>query len=252
MASATQLPQKLEHDAIIEAIVELRFDVTDGSTIPEVFFGRLVDHPTWKGFQQRRLPEAELPPSLRRADPNLRYRPVLHLVEPDGPRSLRIGPQVLSYHRAAPYIGWERFFPELKEVVSELFKKVDELTIRRIGLRYVNALTSTLHGINVISDLNLTLHVSDEVITDSLNVNYSTVVSKYIQYTVRVATKEVVKGNIPDSTSAIIDVDVYTTDAFSASDSTAVIEWIDAAHQVEKEQFFRLLKPDTIDALKVD
>ena len=71
------IPQKLKHDAIVEALVEIRFDA---STIPEVLLGRLADHEPWKGFDQRRLPAYEIPAPIRQADANLRYNPWFELM----------------------------------------------------------------------------------------------------------------------------------------------------------------------------
>ena len=40
MATRKHIPAKLKHDAIVEALLEVRFDMT---TVPEVLFGRLAD-----------------------------------------------------------------------------------------------------------------------------------------------------------------------------------------------------------------
>jgi hypothetical protein len=49
-----RIPAKLKYDAIVEALLEVRFDMT---TIPEVLLGRLADCPSWKGFEQDRMPD---------------------------------------------------------------------------------------------------------------------------------------------------------------------------------------------------
>jgi len=43
------IPKKLKHDAIVEAVVEVRFSTT---TIPEILFGRLSEYGPWKNFRQ--------------------------------------------------------------------------------------------------------------------------------------------------------------------------------------------------------
>ena len=78
--SAWRIPRKLKHDAIIEALLEIRFDMA--ATIPEVFFGRLVDHVSWKGFEQRRLPAYQVPAALRQADANWRYSARFRVTQP--------------------------------------------------------------------------------------------------------------------------------------------------------------------------
>src|SRR5258708_9632891 len=97
-------PKKLKNDAIIEALLELRFDV--GASLPELYYARLSELPQWKSFQQLRLPAYEIPPAMRAAEPNLRFAPVLQLAElSDSPRIAKMGPHVLSYHQATAYSG---------------------------------------------------------------------------------------------------------------------------------------------------
>ena len=48
--------------------------------------------------------------------------------------AVRIGSQVLSYHRLPPYESWTKFKPELDAAIDALFAKADGLTIRRLGL----------------------------------------------------------------------------------------------------------------------
>jgi uncharacterized protein (TIGR04255 family) len=241
------IPAKLKHDAIVEAVFEIRFDTP---TLPEVFFGRLADQPFLKAFEQRRMPAHDIPASLREADPNLRYQPIFELAETAEHRAVRIGQRVLSYHRTAPYVGWVRFKPELTEIIAALFAKADNLAVSRLGFRYINALQATLHSIRSIADLDLTLAIADEALSGSVNINFTTSVSDNTQCTVRVATTDLVQGALPHTTSVLVDVDVFTKESFRTSEEKTVRDWIDFAHMKEKEQFFRLLTDHTIDALK--
>ena len=47
-----RIPAKLKHDAIVEALLEVRFDMTTAS---EILFGRLADWPSWKDFEPGRM-----------------------------------------------------------------------------------------------------------------------------------------------------------------------------------------------------
>src|SRR5208337_1279466 len=58
----TALPKKLKCDAIVEALLEWRFE---SKGLWEVFLGRFADHRNWKGWAQRTLPAYSLPPQLR-------------------------------------------------------------------------------------------------------------------------------------------------------------------------------------------
>lgn len=246
-ARGKQIPVKLKHDAIVEALLEIRFDTT---TIPEVLFGKLADYAPWKGFEQRQMPAYAIPAPIRQVDPNLQFQPIFELLGSDGHLAVRIGPRVLSYHRMPPYVGWQRFQPELGEAIDGLFKKADNLAIRRLGFRYVNALRPDLHGIRSISDLDLTVEIESEKLSGNVNVNFTTKISDDTQCTVRVATSEFVQGVLPPNTSVVADVDVFTKEGFNTKDEMEVKRWVELAHTNEKEHFFRLLKDETIEALK--
>jgi len=241
------VPAKLKHDAIVEAILEIRFDTT---TIPEILFGKLADYAPWKGFGQRPMPASAVPAPIRQADPNLRFQPIFELLGSDGHLAVRIGPQVLSYHRMPPYVGWQRFQAELSEEIDGLFEKANDLTVRRLGFRYLNALRPDLHGIRSISDLDLTVEIEGEKLAGNVNVNFTTQISDNTQCTVRIATTEFVQGVLPPNTSVVADVDVFTKEGFNTKDETEVKRWVELAHTKEKENFFRLLTDETIEALK--
>ena len=64
---AYELPKKLKTDAILEAVFEIRFE-PDPSLVSEILFGRFADADEWRAFRQVRLPAADIPASIRRAD----------------------------------------------------------------------------------------------------------------------------------------------------------------------------------------
>jgi uncharacterized protein (TIGR04255 family) len=242
-------PKKLKNDAIIEALLELQFGV--GGSLPELYYARLSELPQWKGFQQLRLPAYEIPPAMRSAEPNLRFQPVLQLAElSDSPRVIKMGPQVLSYHRSKTYCGWEKFQPELNMVIDTLFDAVPGVVISRLGLRYMNGFNRGIHGIGSISDLDFSLRVADEVITDAVNVNYTRHIASVGTCMVRIATPDFVQGALPENTTVYIDVDVFTKGEVAITDAAAVKSWVEQAHQVEKYEFFHLLTQDSINALQ--
>jgi len=195
------------------------------------------------------MPAYQVPAEIRRVDPNLRYQPVIELVSQDQGRAVRIGPQVLSYHRLKKYVGWETFKPELLDAVDGLFETTPALNIQRLGFRYMNALRPDAHTIQSIADLDLKLTIAGDDVNGNVNINFTTNLSDQTQVTVRIATHEFVHGDLPGNTSVFVDVDVYTKDNFRSKDSKTIKEWIEFAHMKEKEQFFRLLPQSTIELL---
>jgi uncharacterized protein (TIGR04255 family) len=246
-----EAPKKLKHDAITEAILEIRFDAPEG--LPELFFARLCDTPEWKDFQQIRLPAYEIPASMRAMQTQLRFLPVLQLLDASdeaAPRIVRIGTQVLSYHRQRKYVGWEKFQPELELVVQNLFVAAPKVTISRLGLRYMNAFTAALHGIDAADALDLKASIADEPLRERMNLNYTRAVPGVGECAMRIATPDFVAGPLPDGTTVYVDVDVYTVGDVTEKSERDVKRWIVRAHEAEKDEFFHLLKPETIEALK--
>lgn len=240
------VPEKLKQDAIVEALLEIRFD---SQTIPEILLGRLADHSAWNNFHQRRLPISEIPAVVRQSDRNLRYSPWLELADLERNRKVRIGEHVLSYHQLAPYPGWQVFRGQLFETIDGLFSKAGKANIRRLGLRYINGLKPAVHRVDGILDLNMTVSVAGQSIPESSNVNFTTNVHDDTDCTVRIAAADFVTGSLPEGTAVVIDVDVFTKPSARIKSAEDAKAWLEVAHTREKEQFFRLLKPNTVQEL---
>jgi uncharacterized protein (TIGR04255 family) len=246
------LPKKLKNDAILEATFEVRFDA-DPTLVAEVFFGRLADAQAWRGFIQRRLPTADIPAALRRADSNLRYLPAIELIQREGAKLVRVGPQSLAYTRRAPYPGWdESLSAEIGQAIDALFGVVPRISVTRLGLRYINALRSDLHGIEGVESLNLSIVVDRAALTRNLNLNYTIAALEHSSCTIRLATPDFAQGSIPENATVIADLDVYTDSTYTANEIEKVKQWTESAHIAAKQTFFRLLREETIKELRAD
>jgi uncharacterized protein (TIGR04255 family) len=239
----SRIPKKLKHDAIVEALFELRFDT---ATSPEFLFVRLSEFEPWKPFNQSRLPAYSIPEAVRKLDQNLRFQPIFELIEPQNQRSVRIGPNVLSYHLRSPYVGWAEFSKELANVVNALFMKADRLIVTRLGLRYLNALNGANHGIHGLDDLDLSLSIGGERITGGTNLNVWANSAADISCMVRIATPQFVTGSLPAETTVLADIDVFTPDQYRTENPGDVLAWTREAHDAEKREFFVLLTDQTI------
>jgi uncharacterized protein (TIGR04255 family) len=244
-----RIPERLKEDAVIEAVLEIRFDSTEA--IPEITVGRLADRLEWKNFRRHRLPISELPEQIRLSDPNLRVQPIIELVAPDGIRTVKIGTNVLSFHNTKRYLGWDAALKnELNSTVEFLFSKVDGIKVRRIGLRYINGLTEEKHFVkSAASDLNIGITLKDKPLTGPFNLNFIVDNGKLVTVT-RIATKGMVQGDIPVNLSAYIDIDTSTQDGFISENKDEVNQIIEDAHTVLKTAFFDLLPEKVIKRLE--
>jgi hypothetical protein len=117
-------------------------------------------------------------------------------------------------------------------------------SITRIGFRYVNALDQERHKITSLTGLNLSLIVTDMPLDGPINLNYGTDYSTEHRALTRVASPEYVQGSLPKGAITVVDVDVTTMHDLSFSDPDSVIAWVNAAHDYEKDAFFRLIPPN--------
>lgn len=241
------LPKKLSRDAILEALLEIRFETKQ---VGELLVGRLASAPLFEGYDVSRLPLASFPAEVRDADPNLRYQPTLQLVSPSINELIKIGPYAISMHALAPYQGWDVLSGRLSMMIDMLFGAVSDLNVSRLGLRYVNAITPA-HGVNRISDLRFSVELSGQQVNPEMVFSHRFAAAPDIHGTLSLATPSFVSGsNIPNECAAFVDIDIFTPQALGQTNPEAVLHWVERAHDVEKQTFFGLFSDEQIEALR--
>lgn len=239
------LPKKLKDDSITEALVEIRFATSE---LDEVVVGRLSDFGGWEGYSKERMPAADIPLPIRKMDAALRFQPLLELSPADKTRRVRIGAAAISYHVLGRYVGWTEFSKELRTVTEHFFKVMRTASATRLGLRYINTLTKARHNIAGVGDLKLQVQIDQTNVGAPLNVNFTEQRSSQHRVTTRVATPEFVEGSIEKDATLLVDLDVFTPDRFECADAAASLTWVEQAHDIEKESFFRLFPEKTVEA----
>ncbi len=234
------LPKKLKKDAIAEALFEVRFECDESVSLPEIVVGRLAESDVWRDFEKFRLPVADIPAPIRSQDPKLKTEPILELRERNGSVLAKIGVNVLSYHRLAPYPGWETFKPEIDRTIEFLFVSFQSFKATRLGFRYVNVFTAEDHGVNDVRHLNYSVNLAGDDLQDAQNLNYRKVRSDIHSVQVRIASPEFVSGPIAKKVQVLVDLDVFTPDGFETNEAETAKAWVEDAHIYEKEEFFRL------------
>jgi len=233
-------PKKLKKDAIAEALCEVRFECEESTSLPETVVSKLAEFEPWRQFEKLRLATSDIPASLRSQVPDLKNQPVLVLREQNGSRLAKIGANVVSYHRLAPYPGWETFKPEIESTVDYLFQLFQSFRATRLGFRYVNLFTDDDHGITSVTNLDYSVHVAGEHLHAPQNLNYRLTRSDDHIVQVRIASPEFVSGTIGRNVHVLADLDVFTPPNFETTDAEATKKWIEDAHTYEKEEFFKL------------
>ncbi len=240
------LPGRITPDAILEALVELHIEHPE---LPELVVGRLLDADLWRDYTQARLPTADIPQPIREVDLQLRYAPIFELRKGDGSRVAKIGGHVLSYHIVGAYPGWSVFRPELESVLKTVIEKLKAPQFSRIGFRYINIFTPDRHHVGGLADTNIVLRRGDEILTSSVNVNYMRQLGKEHVVTVKIATPDLVGGSVPQHFSLLCDIDVGSKPGVVITTYDHALSWIDAAHDLEKAEFFGILPDDITNKL---
>ncbi len=187
---------------------------------------------------------------MREADANFRFAPVFELTGTAVQRAVRIGPHVMSYHTLAPYPGWDAFKPEMDAAIDQLYAKAPDITVTRISLRYLNALTAEHHGIASPADLDVEVRVSEDRVSEKINLNFHSAIARDLQSAVRIATPEFLQGPIPGGCTVFVDIEISTPEGFAGATPAEVKAWAALAHDAEKAEFFHLLTQATIDRLR--
>lgn len=180
---------------------------------------------------------------IRQSDPLLKFQPVLQLHEPSGPKLIKVGANSLSIHVVGTrnYIGWTNLYPLLASSVWLLFDRIQVREVSRIGLRYINVLTTSRHKVSGIQDLRLNLQLRGEAVKTPFSMSCVEENSATMIGVTRIASPELVDGPLPEDAAAVVDVGVATSEGTEFSAAEGVCEWIQLAHDFEKQLFFSLI-----------
>ncbi|MDR6135722.1 uncharacterized protein (TIGR04255 family) [Sphingomonas sp. SORGH_AS802] len=239
---------RLATDGIREAICEVRFE-SQGA--PEVVIGRLTDASVWSRYDQLRLSSADLPEQIRATEEGFRFAPSYQLTNPaDQADVVRIGPNVVSCHRLAPYPGWEVFRIAIRDTLEALFGSLRGVKTSRVGFRFVNAFSQARHGIQGAADLNISVMAGGAGVGQDFVLVYSKELSRAHDVQISIATPKFVHGPEGQALDILLDIDVVTPRALEMADISEVMSWIDVAHDRLKEEFFRLIPANVVDKLR--
>jgi uncharacterized protein (TIGR04255 family) len=241
-------PSKVERDTIFECVFEVRFSEGHPSAddlLPGMLFQSLGKH------FSRTVPQqiGQVPKQFRNLDPNLTYL-ASHALEADNMRMM-IGSRVAAIAFPKPYMGWEGVRP----LILECFEAVQATKligpIERLGLKYTNLL-------DVGSDENDLGQLQIDLKLNGFDYRRSGLVIKseierndcvgIVQILTGAKATVVVKNRLEESKGVLLSVDVYRDGPF-LNFSDELPNLLDILHSTEKELFFGLLAPETLQKL---
>jgi len=243
-----RFPVRLQNDPIIEAIVEFRFTPKQRAPISDLLPGMLFSQLRETYPRLENLPISELPQEIRRADPNLAYKPIHRLS--GGQFSIAIGDRVLGFGCQRPYVGWSKFQPHVIKGLQVALDTGLVDKIERLAIKYINLIPSS----NKASGLN-TLRASVKLGSYDLAEHGCTIRTEIksagLVNIIQIVSKATVtfKDNNKAQTGTIVDIDSILENP-DTTDIDKLPALIDKARQQEKQVFFSLLTDETLSSFE--
>ena len=235
------LPKRINPCPIIDSVVELRFE----SEFPiDAIFGVIFASVKNEYPKFQKLHVSEVPEIIRNQDPSLKYAAFYQAVSSSF--VFRVGPRVISLSNIGEYVGWEKFFLKLKDVIEKLQTTGVVSKFTRIGIRYIDFFEKDIFG-----NVNLVIQeiqVNQKPLSSKQKFFRALVENDKFLTNIQIVNNTSVTLKTGIKAGSLIDSDTYFES--TAGFGFAGIEGlIDECHFREKEIFFSLLKEEFIKTL---
>lgn len=238
-----KLPKKIEPCPIVEAVVEIRFSsILPSEAVFGVIYSQISDD-----FSKtvNKLPILQIPEAVRSKDPNFTYSPHYSLIKSDVPLKLNIGPRAITFANVTEYIGWEKFFRFVKEILGKIEGTGVIHVPERIGVRYINYFDT-----QILDKLNLKINLDSDMIVSESTTFRTEITRKERVIALQVSNNVPVTINRKSQQGSLIDIDcVYDFTSSKTGAFTQFYSIIDESHTTEKEIFFGLLNKGFLEEL---
>jgi len=247
MESTVKTPVALTTVPIVEATFELRFAGKQkqlGDLLPGMLFGEFnAEFPALN-----RLPASEFPRALTSTEPAFAYQP-LQSMDGDGKRIL-IGDRTVALSFMEPYPGWREFRAVIVRLISALNSTGLVESVERFSLRYLNILEGG-HPFDL-KPLKLKIDLAGLPLRGPGLKMQAEIERNGCIAVVQLNTGATVTLNKPSGPIShrglMLAVDTVMQQNLSNFLSGS-FELLDLVHQTEKEVFFSLLTPETLQFL---
>lgn len=151
---SARIPVRFLKDPLIEMAWEIRFGAKDNLPLGQMLPGLLYQAFKTEFSQITRLPTADIPMPIAKANEMLAYLPSFRLEAGPGlPFVIQIGERMVSLNNRRPYMGWRGFRARVESLIEQLHKTGLITQPERFSLKYANLLQhdvlNSLDGMNV-------------------------------------------------------------------------------------------------------
>ncbi|NUM82063.1 TIGR04255 family protein [bacterium] len=224
-----QLPSKLTPEPLVEAVVEVRFEsaMPQGDVISKMLLALNKSFPQFNSI--------DIPPELR-STPQFKYHGSMALAR--GNLSTRIGHNVISVNCTTPYLGWPRYFQEVKNSLKEVFRNIAIYKVERLGVRYINFFEGESNLLENL-DLNFEIRKLKELSINQFFVR-SNIMRNGVEQLISISDHAQINTK-PQAEGILVDIDSSLSSNIPNYLSDEFYEEIDRLHRAGKELFISLL-----------
>ena len=229
----SNLPKKLENCPLVDAIIEIRFELSPNMNKNLVFPLIYAQNKEIFTGQATSLPISFVPEPVREQDVNYKYKPLYRV---DGKESiLQVGTDVICISSKMPYIGWDR----LLELSIKVINSARDLGIigkvTRLGHRYVNFFEG-----DILDNLSIKINSNQQYVPIGKSYRLDLKYNDYINVLQVSNMGRFQPIGSSERKGSIIDIDTsrnYDFDSFLEN----MKEELNNAHESEKTLFYSLL-----------
>jgi uncharacterized protein (TIGR04255 family) len=238
MFEEVKIPKKID-SPINEAVFEIRYE---GNFPGEALYGVLFDVFEQVSPQKAEvLPIMQIPAPMRDMDPNLRYQSFYRTRNNNF--AFSVGPRSIVFSALKPYVGWSAWVRFFQTIVSKIKDKNIIKKVERIGLR-----TFDVFDGNIFGRINANLSIREDAICTSPSSFYTEFDLAETRIILNVGNAANVNGE--PTQNSLIDIDCIHQFNCNAEDFfLSYGEYLDKAHDANKQVFFGLLKDELLNQL---
>jgi uncharacterized protein (TIGR04255 family) len=232
-----RLPKSISPCPLTEAVAEIRFD----SNVPaDAVFGILYQGLKKDFSEAKPLSILNLPSEIRAADKGLAFQPHYRLT--NDALVVLVGPKVVSVGMRGEYPGWAILSRRIKDTLNQVNQTGIVTKVLRVGLRYIN-----FFPFDIYPNLLLKITVEDTSFDGEETFFRTLLTSRGCKNLLQVRKGVALKKKLSEKGS-VIDID-SSSNAPAGELASFLDQFLEDAHQSEKELFFGLLKPEFLKTL---
>lgn len=239
------IPRRLRREPLIEVIWQAVFDDPLDVPLAEANLGILYAdlRNLSSKWQIRRLPAAQIPPSITEQDPNLRYTVKYRIEATDDPVLYQVGDRIVSVNCRRPYVGWDAFKQRILHVQRLLAENGLVSGPDHHALRYLDLIQK--EDMVDLNGLRLNLTIGDQTIDKQPLHLRVELPYRGPNHVLQIITSAQVQLKEGVQQGILIDLE---TRASAFRDWSRIPEQVEHLHSASKSMFFeQILKPEVIE-----